>query len=212
MTVFRTGLIATALLLATGCYDVESIRAYVTWDVDNDELDVRYEWLGLQADQDSPCFDDAAKCADHLHKAILDGDLLGLDSPDLVVHGEGLRIEGGRLDLLADFSMPVVSSAAQDLGITLESQGRPGRERTYLRVEPDGYLALGVIDAPPSMERRTRQHWVDGKAKSMEAFVFDPRQREVTLGVDGEGDGDAGVLQAMPELEGELRRRGLVSE
>ena len=197
---------AAILALATGCYDVEEIRAYVTWDVADDELDVRYEWRGLLADDESPCFDDAEKCADTLHQAVLAGELMDFDRPEVIKHMEGLRIEDGRLDIVAEVTMPIDSPAAQDLGVTLETQGR----RSYLHYTPGTFLPLDVMDPPAGMERRIRRLWDGEEPKTETSYVFTPRDRRITLGVDSEDSALQGVLQAMPELEGELRRRDLI--
>lgn len=200
---FLTALIA----LATGCWDFTTVELRVLWDPDAGRITVTETLTDLRANDDGACRDDAARCADFLQAELAEGNVLEL-SDEAKILEEHLQIRENHLDLVVRFEIPDQGAAAREMGFMREDQGRVGKERAALVYTNDRTLPLFPVDPP----RRLLHRRVHGDPPD-EAWVIDRKLGELVLASTPptEPPETPGVLEAMPELAGLLRERGLVS-
>ena len=145
----------------TGCFEfeIETVIASVVWKPKQSSFQLNLIAQNIGAGFFA-CDDTSEACADFITKQITEGDLFDLGEQGCENVSESFERRGVILDLRTLCTFKANSELATALGVHVEKEGRPGKEKAHLVLEvmPDGMW----IELPRSAKRRVLKTRNDG--------------------------------------------------
>jgi hypothetical protein len=196
-------------LLLSGCFEfhIEALCVKVLWDPSEKTVT-----LDLVAQNVGPghfkCEDTAEACAERIKTRVKAGDVMGFDIEGCTTVTETLEQRGETLDVRKVCTMPQDDPNLLELGVFVETEGRPGKEKAHLvLLESDEGT---WTDLPKSSARRVLNVLNDqDEIQSQTTWSLKPSVRSAVFLAPLEAN-VVPLFRAFPSLSSALKAQGLL--